>query len=105
MADCGTCKNNHKCNPLKNSANCKEFELIVTNADRIRAELQDDRKLAELLISCEHEPDYELNYDDDLEYWGETDYFITPNGVRFSDFEEAVTETLDWLKQEAGGTP
>lgn len=71
-----------------------------TNADRIRAELKDDRKLAELLIRSEHEPDYEYNYEEELEYWGETDYYITPNGERFGDFEEAVTETLDWLKQE-----
>ena len=61
-----------------------ESQKTVTNADRIRADMDTDEGLADYLVHW-------------LDDWGE---YETPIG-HIEDYEEAISKTVEWLKQPA----
>lgn len=58
-----------------------------------------NRKFAELTINYSEEPDYNYNYDEELELWGFVDVFTTSDGTQFSDMESAIDHEVWWLDQ------
>lgn len=57
----------------------------MTNADRIRADMDTDEELAGYLIEC-------------CDDWG---YYHAPDGVFYDTYKEALVATIKWLKQPA----
>ena len=58
-----------------------------------------NRKLAELLINCSERPDFDYNYEDELEWCGSIDVFTTSDGCVFNDMESAIDHETWWLDQ------
>lgn len=57
-------------------------------------------RLAELLVYCIQEPDWDYDYDENLYQSGFTDVFITSDGEKFQCYDEAIDHEIWWLKQE-----
>lgn len=62
-----------------------------------------NRKLAEMLISYSEEPDFDYNYDDELEWCGNIDVYTTSDGSRFNDLDSALDYETWWLDQPQKG--
>lgn len=58
-----------------------------------------NRKLAEMLINYSEEPDFDYNYDDELEWCGNIDVYTTSDGSKFNDLDSAVDHETWWLNQ------
>ena len=58
-----------------------------------------DRKFAELTINYSEEADFDYNYDDELEWCGNIDVYITSDGSKFNDLESAIDYEVWWLNQ------
>ena len=58
-----------------------------------------NRKFAELTINYSEKPDYNYNYDEELELWGFIDVFTTSDGSEFDDMESAIDHEVWWLDQ------
>lgn len=59
-----------------------------------------NEKLAELLVCCTEEPDWDYDYDENLYQRGFIDVVITSDGTRFEDYDQAVKHEIWWLEQE-----
>lgn len=58
-----------------------------------------NRKLAELTISYSEKPDFDYNYDDELEWCGTIDVWTTSDGMQFNDLDSAIDHETWWLDQ------
>lgn len=58
-----------------------------------------NRKFAELTINYSEKPDFDYNYDDELEWCGSIDVFTTSDGSEFNDMESAIDHEVWWLDQ------
>lgn len=58
-----------------------------------------NRKFAEFTISRSEKPDYDYNYDDELEWCGTIDVWTTSDGMQFNYLEDAIDHETWWLDQ------
>lgn len=70
----------------------------MRNIDYIRS--LDVKQLAELLVQCESEPEYDYDWDEELQYEGQVDVYVTSDGERFDQYSDAVQHECWWLNQE-----
>lgn len=75
------------------------FGEKMSVSNRIWLQSLTDKELAERLVNCSQEPNYEYNYDEDLELWGFTDVYTTSDGSRFDDLDSAIYYEIWWLNQ------
>ena len=77
----------------------------MTNIEYIKS--LDIRQLAELLVQCDHEEEYEYDWDEEPYFWDLQNIYRTSDGEEYGDFEDAVEHEEWWLKQEhtPGGPP
>lgn len=67
----------------------------MRNIDRIKT--YNSESMAHLLVHEKSGPDYDYNYEEELEYVGDTEFYATPDGEKFYDYESAVGHTIEWL--------
>ena len=58
-----------------------------------------NRKFAEFTVSYSEKPDYDYNYEDELEWCGTIDVWTTSDGTHFNDLESAIDYETWWLDQ------
>lgn len=70
-----------------------------TNEDWVRSLSRKD--LAGLLIRKKTEPDFDEGIDGEMHQCGESDFYITSDGLEFwEDYESALEHECWWLAQE-----
>jgi len=57
-------------------------------------------ELADLLIEEHWETDYDYDYEENIVECGMTEYYRTPDGRKFCDYDNARSHTIHWLLQD-----
>ena len=71
----------------------------MTNEEYIKRHFS-RRKLAGALIRTEMQEDYDEDIDGEWYHCGDITIFITSDGRRYTDFEDAIEHECWWLAQE-----
>ena len=73
----------------------------MTNYEKILKDMTIEQ-MAEQLVTSKMYDNGDYSFDGEDEYWVENyeEIFNTPNGYCSDSFEEAVEETIKWLKKE-----
>lgn len=69
------------------------------NSNRRYINSLSNRKFAEFTISHSEKPDYDYNYDDELEWCGTIDVWTTSDGTEFNDLDSAIDHETWWLSR------
>ena len=85
---------------LESQGYLKDRQAVgAPNSNRRYINSLPNRKFAELTVSYSEKPDFDYNYDDELEWCGTIDVWTASDGTQFNDLESAIDHETWWLGQ------